>query len=956
VIVSTSIGHARTEHPIAPRRRLRRRAASLALAAALSASAAGAAEPGLALDQIQRWWSYLQLRPGASDFDHVVPERSQVGGVVNEQVGFGTMAIYPPGRGPAAKAEVFADETGHTYWVGVEAPPAVLAQGDPYSTTTLLEQYQYFVKTSPDASLQLVVTDATMEMIDDNGGLPTAQECPWHVPGTSYDNCRRIMWATATFTVEASRPGATSPSFFRTGGFAELTGWRGTWSHDARTHDSAMAPFWKRTDFGLDPFVDGSPGHARLKLRWDKVVNVPLESIGVGEVFYVFALAKVSAINVRQRESYVSAFLRDPVQTDGLSLNFSGVEPIETPAVKPPAKAPLPAPPCAGGASWRAGRLTFTAATYDVPEIPGDGAIVLVRRAGGARGPVSARFRTVGGTASPGSDYAPVDTQVLFADGERGVRAIRVPIIGDGAVEGNETVTMTLTEPGGCATLGRRTTAELRLLDDDRPPVVPEDYTLGGTVAGLVGTGLVLEDVVTGSQVSPVEGPFTFGYLYPSGSPYDVRVVAQPVNPMQVCTVTNGTGTIADADVTDVAVDCVTPVPNGALDPGFGSQGKVTTGLLGGATAMALQPDGKIVLLGRRALARYHADGSVDGTFGTGGEAAVVFNGAFSDAAQGLALQPDGKIVVVGFTRNGTHDDFAVVRYDAAGGLDPTFGTGGKVVTDFGGAVDKAWAVLVQPDGRIVAAGHAGRSTTGGLDNDFALARYTASGELDVSFGTGGRVTTDVAGATDLAFAAALQGDGKILVTGRVAASGGANPDVGIVRYHADGAPDHGFGTLGIVRTDFGLGNWEEASDLAVQPDGKVVVAVQAFIGSAFAFTLGRVMPDGTTDLAFGVNGLATFSFAGQNDYTRGVALQADGKIVAAGQASLATPDLALVRLHADGSPDAAFGTGGSVAVDFFGSIDSGECLAIQPDGKIVAAGAARNGSTTGLALMRVVP
>jgi uncharacterized delta-60 repeat protein len=487
---------------------------------------------------------------------------------------------------------------------------------------------------------------------------------------------------------------------------------------------------------------------------------------------------------------------------------------------------------------------------------------------------------------------------------------------------------------------------------------VTTGFTIGGTVTGLTGTGLVLLEAKTGMEVTPTNGPFTFGGTgRPDGFDYEVRVMSQPVNPIQVCTVTNGTGTIAGASVTDVVVTCVTPEGNGALDPGFGDGGKATAGLPGGAMGMAQQPDGKIVLVGGLTMARYGGDGRLDAGFGTGGVVAIAFNGGLLDVADGVTVQPDGKIVVVGVTRVGAQDDFAVARYDTQGNLDPSFGTGGKVSTDFAGSFDRAWAVRIQPDAKIVVAGHATTPSVLGGDNDFAVARYTSTGALDASFGTGGKVTTDIAGRTDLAYAAVLQTDGKIVVAGRVAESGGADPDVGLVRYSADGSPDMSFGTMGIVRKDLSPGNWDEASDLALQPDGKLVVSIQAVVGTTFAFAVARFNGDGMLDSGFGTSGLATVAFSTQNDTARAVALQADNKIVVVGQSSnLMGPDFGVARFDAAGALDGTFGDGGKLKVDFFGASDGAECVAVQPDGRIVVAGFARNGASTGLGLARVLP
>ncbi len=222
------------------------------------------------------------------------------------------------------------------------------------------------------------------------------------------------------------------------------------------------------------------------------------------------------------------------------------------------------------------------------------------------------------------------------------------------------------------------------------------------------------------------------------------------------------------------------------------------------ANAVVLQSDGKIVAVGQDssdfALARYNADGSLDSSFGTGGKVTTDFGG--SDAALAAVLQPDGKIVAVGTSAA----DFALARYNTDGSLDTSFGTGGKVTTDFGGT-DQAWAAVLQPDGKIVAAGLASA--------DFALARYNTNGSLDTSFGTGGKVTTSFEG-SDQARAVVLQPDGKIVAVGW-----DNGVEFALARYNTDGLLDSSFGTGGKVTTDFG--GSDAALAAVLQSDGKIV-------------------------------------------------------------------------------------------------------------------------------------
>ncbi|MEV4709402.1 delta-60 repeat domain-containing protein [Actinoplanes sp. NPDC049316] len=243
----------------------------------------------------------------------------------------------------------------------------------------------------------------------------------------------------------------------------------------------------------------------------------------------------------------------------------------------------------------------------------------------------------------------------------------------------------------------------------------------------------------------------------------------------------------ADADSVLVRYDAA-----GRPDRTFGAGGVVSTDL-GGADetrAVAVQPDGRIVTTGVAqvradtdfATARYTTDGALDTSFGDGGVVITDVRRAESDDdARDLAVQPEGSIVAAGASAagRGTNDDFALVRYRSDGSLDPAFGDDGMVVTDIGhGSTDKALAVTLQPDHRIVAAGVSGLPRLG----DFALARYGGDGRLDVTFGDGGTIVTDVTGGTadDEAFAVAAVTDHTVLAVGvcRV-----GNSDFAMVRY-----------------------------------------------------------------------------------------------------------------------------------------------------------------------------
>jgi uncharacterized delta-60 repeat protein len=328
--------------------------------------------------------------------------------------------------------------------------------------------------------------------------------------------------------------------------------------------------------------------------------------------------------------------------------------------------------------------------------------------------------------------------------------------------------------------------------------------------------------------------------------------------------------------------------------------------------ALAIQTNGKAVLAGDSdaggtrdfALTRYNLDGSLDTTFGNGGKVLTDFGG-FDDAF-GVAVQRNHKLVTVGFTDPGGSGgaDFAVARYNADGSLDPSFGAGGKVTTDFGG-VDSADAVAIQTDGRIVVAG------TGGHGFHFAVARYNRDGKLDASFGAGGMVTTTFA-TVDFGNAVDLQRDGKIVVAGR--AFGPVGDVFAVARYERDGTLDATFGAGGRVTTPFGP--FSGASAIEIQPDRRILVAGHAFsiARSDFDFGLVRYRSDGSLDQTFGVGGKVETD-VGFNEGVNGVALQRGGEIVAGGTDGR-SHDLVVARYDSNGSLDPTFGTGGVVKTD----------------------------------------
>jgi len=345
----------------------------------------------------------------------------------------------------------------------------------------------------------------------------------------------------------------------------------------------------------------------------------------------------------------------------------------------------------------------------------------------------------------------------------------------------------------------------------------------------------------------------------------------------------------------------------GDLDPTFPSGNVPAMRFYDG---VALQADGKVVIAGSCTsdtpdcvsgssydfeVTRLLSDDSLDTSFGSGGVTRTDFTGQF-DLAEALLLQPDGRIVVAG-TSN-VH--FALARYDSAGALDPTFGTGGKTVSS---SSSLARTALLQSDGKIVVAG-------GFAASPGHLERFATDGTVDASFGSGGVVDTPM---FDPVAGLAQQPDGKILAATSLGGDQAPDRTFAVARLNADGSLDSTFGTSGIASTVFGAGR-SNALAVFVQPDGKVVAGGSVFYFGVFGFALARFESDGTLDPSFGTNGQLTMFFDesvfpttfSDSDGVGTLLRDADGMLLAVGRYQSA-------RFRADGGIDVAFGIGGHV-------------------------------------------
>lgn len=321
----------------------------------------------------------------------------------------------------------------------------------------------------------------------------------------------------------------------------------------------------------------------------------------------------------------------------------------------------------------------------------------------------------------------------------------------------------------------------------------------------------------------------------------------------------------------------------------------------------------------------YAAAGGLDPTFGSSGK--IQLNvGASVDEALAVAIQPDRKIVVVGRTNNGSRMDTVLLRYNEDGSLDPSFDGDGKIVADLGSEnEDGATAFAIQPDGKIVIVGFA--------NFQVLLARYNEAGRPDPSFGSDGKITdSDWSGS---AAVVAIQPDGKLIVAGEVSEGERGYLDFMLARYNSDGSPDSSFGSNGKITTDFNQ-NFDYGNALALQPDGKIVVAGTAYKVLNPDFALARYNPDGSLDPSFDGDGKVTTNLNGGWDFAQALILQPDGKLVVAGNSS---GQFALARYNSNGSLDTSFDGDGSVITDFGAGFEWVSALARQSTGELLVGG-----------------
>lgn len=407
----------------------------------------------------------------------------------------------------------------------------------------------------------------------------------------------------------------------------------------------------------------------------------------------------------------------------------------------------------------------------------------------------------------------------------------------------------------------------------------------------------------------------------------------------------------------------------GELDPAFGVNGKVTYGNTSlsedAAGDVKIQSDGKIVVAGVTRinqspgdimLVRLHSNGQPDNSFGFLGKVVTDLGG--NETPSGIDIQSGGKIVVVGTKIVANSPEIFVIRYNANGTLDTTFGKSGKVFLKYNNLGTNGHDCIVTKDGIIVLGSGQLPSINGLTIFDALLVKLLPNGALNTSFGAGGMAIGPASFDTFSSEAIQLPNE-KILVAGGAWPSGNPPDLLSLARYHANGALDTSFGQNGraVLGINSSVPTYNVARALAVDALGRIVVP--AFDADQ-DFPVVRFSSSGLVDTSFGIPagqiqmGVATLPWnSGANTRNYSVAIQADGKVVTAGNYG---STFALARYTLSGAPDATFNGNGLMAASMGATTSVALKLAIQPDGRIVAVGKRGVDSDADFAIARFLP
>jgi uncharacterized delta-60 repeat protein len=350
--------------------------------------------------------------------------------------------------------------------------------------------------------------------------------------------------------------------------------------------------------------------------------------------------------------------------------------------------------------------------------------------------------------------------------------------------------------------------------------------------------------------------------------------------------------------------------------------------------------------------------GSLDESFDVDGKLTTDFGS--SDTARAVAVQPDGKIVVAGHGDSlSVGSNFSIARYNTNGSLDTTFGSGGKLNVDFKGRSDGAHQLALQPDGKIVVAGWATPSGNTAQGKDWGIIRLNTNGTLDNSFANKGKLTLGFGGSWESASAGvAIQSDGKIVIAGVGSGNCFGATFCGFyttIRLNTNGTLDSSFDGDGKVQTDTDpTTDREDPRGMRIQADGKIVVGGSAAYGISPHGVLVRYNTNGALDTSFGSGGIATFATVAVSS----LAIQADGRIVTTGSSGVPHPNYDAIqtnRFNSNGTLDTSFGSGGSVQTIVGPGGSRGNSVAIQTDGRILVGGNSHTDAENSIPMFTVV-
>ncbi|MBI5543314.1 MAG: hypothetical protein HY901_05460, partial [Deltaproteobacteria bacterium] len=450
-------------------------------------------------------------------------------------------------------------------------------------------------------------------------------------------------------------------------------------------------------------------------------------------------------------------------------------------------------------------------------------------------------------------------------------------------------------------------------------------------IAGATGTSYLLSYADIGSTLRVVITASNTGGSTPATSAKTAVIAARPlvISPASCAVVINDTCAFSASGGTGSYTFSVA-AGGGSINPASGLYTAPAT-----AGAATVRVTDSALTTSDATVTITGGSGTIDPGFGSSGLLRVeMFNGRAAQYA--VLVDPDEKLVSAGAMMNGTTSpdlDFFIMRHNSDGSLDSTFEANGIVQTSFGYGHDEAVSVKRQADGRYVVAGEA----QGALTIGWGIVRYNSNGSLDTSFGNGGKLLLSV-GSTDATYGDLfILADGKLLLVG--GAVNGSSLDFALVRLNGDGTLDTSFGVGGTKLQDF-AGRDDYAKSVDVDASGNYLVAGDTYNGSNTDFAVARFTSAGALDTTFNATGMATHNFSGgATDEAKGVFALSSGAVVVGGWGTfdLGYERFAVVRYLGSGTLDPTFGTGGIASGD--SNMDSVESLALQPDGMILLAG-----------------